>query len=292
MPRDDGEQQAATHTLNGDSTPTPGAPRPRGPRRLSFGGVALVFASCLSAVVGGAVLTAWVLGGRAAGPPQDVQSLIPPPSPAPETAEPFEPASEPEDVEEVVSEAPVQGEVASVLPGARETVEIAEIPVESLTHLKSMGWAVPYMERSDMDAEYAETGVVDGVRTIRIHLANDEHWINVSETRSEEEGRELAPMEEKLSAVLDLDAVEGEELPLRSGQTGQLFLTEDVWTAGVERPEVQYVVSSDLPEERAAEITSWVLTTDRSRLQVLPNDPGAADRLERGFDELVSWFAD
>ncbi|WP_147108437.1 hypothetical protein [Nesterenkonia populi] len=292
MPRDDGEKQAAPHTLNGDSTPTAGVLRPPGRRRLSLGRVALIFTGCLTAVAAAAVFAAWILGGRAAGPPQDVQALIPPPEPAPETTAAFEFVEAQPGEGEAASDAPVKGEVAAVLPGARHSADISEIPVDSLTHLKSMGWAVPYMERTDLSAEYAETGVVEGVRTIRLHLSNGEHWINVSETRSEEEGRDLAPMKEKVAAVVDFDAVEQRELPLSTGQTGRLFLGEDSWTSGVEQPEVQYVISSDFPEERAAEITSWVLTTDRSRLQVMPYDPGAGDRLERGFDELVSWFGD
>ncbi len=142
-----------------------------------------------------------------------------------------------------------------------------------------------------MQADHAETGVVEGVRTIRIHMANSDHWINVSETRAEQGDWSSSlwrrpwrtPRERKPRATVS---------SLSSGQTGSLLLGEDYWTSGAERAGVQYVISSDLPKAHAAEITSWVLATDRSRLQVMPHEPGAADRLERGFDEMGSWFSD
>ncbi len=143
-----------------------------------------------------------------------------------------------------------------------------------------------------MQADHAETGVVEGVRTIRIHMANSDHWINVSETRAEQGGLELKPLEEAMANSEGAEAEGDGELPLSSGQTGSLLLGEDYWTSGAERAGVQYVISSDLPKAHAAEITSWVLATDRSRLQVMPHEPGAADRLERGFDEMGSWFSD
>ncbi|WP_258933632.1 hypothetical protein [Nesterenkonia pannonica] len=86
MPRDVGEPYAAPHTLNRDSTPTPEVQRVRGHRRLSVGSVLIFVAGCLAALIGAAVFTAWLLGGRSAGPPQDVQALLPSPQLTPETA--------------------------------------------------------------------------------------------------------------------------------------------------------------------------------------------------------------
>lgn len=191
-----------------------------------------------------------------------------------------------------VGEDYIADESALILPGAREGSHIREIPVEDITALKSMGWAVPYLSRQGFEHEYAETTSLDGVRTIQARLSNGDHHINVAETRPEGPEVELKPLSDKLHEVVNLDRVAAETVELATGHEANLYLAEEgtTWTAAVENSAVQYVITSDMPAESAPDVSSWVLVTDRSRVQMLPSSPGTADRLERGFEELFAIF--
>ncbi len=267
-------------------------------RRLHAGWVLAVFMTSVATVVCFVVAAAWVLGGRTAPSTPSVQTLLPPED-QPESTEDGQPSptgTVPTTAAEQPETVSVNGEVAVALPGARGGAEIFEVPVESLSYLKPIGWAVPYLSRPGYEPVQAETGTIGGVRTIQVHLTDGEHIVSVSETRPEEDDVELAPLEEKIADTLDVSSAAVEDVPLSTGDEARVYVDEETetWTAGIQTHNVQYVITSDTPAERAGEITSWVMITDRSRVQVDPStEPaGPTDRLERGFDELVSWFTD
>ncbi|WP_300342792.1 hypothetical protein [Nesterenkonia sp.] len=261
---------------------------------VRLGWVVAAFLSSLVLVSCVMVAAAWILGGRAPAATSSVQELLPPEPEPDSSANSGEEAAMASALSPAVGthEDYVVGEAAVVLPGARTGAEVREIPVENLSGLKELGWSVPYLNRSGYDHQYLETSSLEGVRTIQAHLSDGEHYINVAETRPEEEERELYPLREKLHNVVDLDAVTEETLELSTGHEGSFFVSDQraAWTAAVEMPQVQYVITSNLPAESAPEIASWVLITDRSRVQLLPSSPGAGDRLERGFEELFALF--
>lgn len=259
---------------------------------VRLGWAAGIFFSSVTLVLCVIVAAAWVLGGRAAQTTLSVQELLPP--------QPREDAAAESEAQTATAsglqppagadEMYTVGDTAAVLPGALDTSVVHEIPVESISALKSLGWAVPYLSRRGYEHQYAETTLLNGVRTIQSRLSDGDHYINVAETRPEEDDVELQPLGEKLHTVVDLDSVIAESLELSTGEDASLYRAEDesLWTVAVDNSGVQYVITSDLPAEAAAEISSWVLVTDRSRVQILPSSPGASDRLERGFDELRS----
>lgn len=241
------------------------------------------------------VATAWILGGRSVpSTPPSVQELLPPePRSTGTTASTGDsttvsalqpPPGAHEDV--------VEGDYAAILPGAADSAQINEIPVEKISELKSLGWAVPYLTRRGYSHQYVETTSVDGARTIQAHLSDGENFVNVAETRAEKSGVELDPLSEKLYSVVDVERLDAQTLELSTGHEAQLYQKpeEPLWTAAVEDTQAQFVITSDLTAEAAMEITSWVIITDRSRVQLLPSSPRPADRLERGFEELASWF--
>ncbi len=268
----------------------------RAPSRVSLSWVAAVFGASCALVVCIVLAAAWVLGGRTAPTSPTATELLPP-----------EPRQSPNvsadgDLAAVSAlQAPVGtdeqylvGETAAILPGSIKSTEVRELPVERIGDLKPLGWAVPYLDRDGFQHDYVETSSVESVRTIQVRLSDGTSFINVAETRAEAEGVELHPLQEKLHSVVNLDAVTVEALELTTGQEAFLYLEDEAetWTTAVETPSAQYVITSSLPEHRASEITSWVMITDRSRVQLAPNVPGPADRLERGFDELLGWFGE
>lgn len=268
--------------------------RARTAGRPPIGWILAVFTASVAMVVCVFLALAWFVGGRMVPTSPTVQELLPPePRQSPNV-------SSPEDVTAVSALQPpvgaqdeyVVGEAAAILPGARKSTEIKELPVGRLDDLKPMGWAVPYLSRGEFDHEYVETSSLDGVRTIQVRLADGQDFINVAETRPESDDVQLYPLQEKLHSVVNLDEVSAQEMELTTGHEGTLYSAEDadVWTSAVETSNVQYVITSSLPAASASEVTSWVLITDRSRVQLLPSSPGPADRIERGFEEMRSWF--
>ncbi|MCH8559902.1 hypothetical protein LTH96_01355 [Nesterenkonia sp. LB17] len=241
-------------------------------------------------------VTAWVIGGRALPQINSVQSLLPQGS-----------QSSQQHGEETLGDGaasvpltstdlnliPVDASDAT-LPGAPESTQIQQIPLDSLNSLKSLGWSVPHLSGFGLSTEYAETGVVEGIRTVQLRLTDGEHRLDISETRPEETGVELAALESKLDGVVDTSATLRETLTLRTGDACELYVSEEAeeWTAAMESGRVQYVVTSDLPADTAEQISNWVMATDRSRVQVLPIVPTGSERLERGFEELLAWLTD
>lgn len=241
-------------------------------------------------------VAAWVVGGRALPQISSVQSLLPQGSQSGErqggelTGE--DPASVPltsADLDLIPVDA-----ADVTLPGAPESSEVQQIPLESLNSLKSLGWSVPHLSGFGLSTEYAETGMVEGIRTVQLRLTDGEHRLDISETRPEESGVELAALDSKIDDVVDTSAAVRETLSLRTGDDCELYISEDSeeWTAAMESGRVQYVVTSDLPAETAEQISNWVMATDRSRVQVLPIVPTGTERLERGFEELLAWLTD
>lgn len=265
----------------------------RTPGRLPVGWVFGVFVASLATVVCIIIATAWVVGGRAVPSTSTVQELLPPEPPQ-------QPNGTADDAVAVSALQPpagadeehLVGETAAILPGSSQITPVKELPVEQLDQLKSLGWAVPYLSRSDFEHDYAETSSGDSVRTIQVHMTDGEDFINVAETRPEAEDVELHPLQDKLHSVVDLDAVTAQPLELGTGHESTLYHSEgaESWTSAVETSNAQYVVTSSLPTSSAHEITTWVVITDRSRVQLSYSAPGPADRLERGFDEMRSWF--
>lgn len=259
-----------------------------------LGWIAGIFLSSLVVVLAVIVAAAWVVGGRVAAADPTVQELLPPePRQDPHTQS-GEAVTMTSGLQPLVGvgEEYVADDSAMVLPGARQGSHIREIPVESITALKSMGWAVPYLSRSGFEHEYVETTSLEGVRTIQARLSSGDHYINVAETRTEGPEVELTPLRDKLHEVVNLDRVVAETVELATGQEANLYLAEEgsTWTAAVESATVQYVITSDMPTDAASEVSSWVMVTDRSRVQMLPSSPGTADRLERGFEEMFAFF--
>lgn len=258
----------------------------------------LVALTLLVVVLLGVLLfvAAWVVGGRALPQINSVQSLLPQGSQS-------SPQHEAEPVEDGVLGAPLSSTDLNLipldasdatLPGAPESTQIQQIPLDSLNALKSLGWSVPHLSGFGLATEYAETGVVEGVRTVQVRLTDGEHRLDISETRPEESGVELAALETKLGGVVDTPAAARETLTLSTGDECELYVSDDPqeWTAAMESARVQYVVTSDLPTETAEQISNWVMATDRSRVQVLPIVPTGSERLERGFEELLTWLTD
>ncbi|MGJ9373525.1 hypothetical protein [Nesterenkonia sp. CF4.4] len=241
-------------------------------------------------------VAAWVVGGRALPQINSVQSLLPQgPQSSEQEGEGFadDGASSTPLTSTDLNLIPIDASDAT-LPGAPESSEIQQIPLDSLNALKSLGWSVPHLSGFGLTTEYAETGVVDGIRTVQVRLTDGEHRLDISETRPEESGVELAALESKLDGVVDTSAAARETLALRTGDDCQLYVSEESeeWTAAMESARVQYVVTSDLPAETAEQISNWVMATDRSRVQVLPIVPSGSERLERGFEELLDWLTD
>lgn len=260
---------------------------------IRLGWVVGIFLSSMVLVVTIIVAAAWVVGGRVPSTTPTVQELLPP-EPRQGAAQSGEAVTMTSGLQPPagVGDEYVTDESALILPGARQGSDIREIPVDSISALKSMGWAVPYLSRRGFDHEYAETTVLDGVRTIQARLTNGDQYINVAETRAEAANAELRPLSEKLHEMVNLDRVVSETVELSTGHEANLYVAEEgqTWTAAVENSAVQYVITSDMPADVAAEVSSWVLVTDRSRVQMLPSSPGTADRLERGFEELFDIF--
>lgn len=272
------------------STARPG-PRARG--RLPIGWIIGAFAASLVTVACLIVATAWIVGGRTVPSTPTVQELLPP--------EPTQPEGSSDETVAVSALHPpagvneehlVEGTVA-VLPGSSQMTPVNELPLEQLSELKSLGWAVPYLSRSGFRHDYAETSSGDSVRTIQVRLTDGEDFINVAETRPEAEGVELRPLPEKLHSVVDVEAVAPQTMELGSGYEAMLYHSEDAenWSSAVETPNAQYVITSSLAPSAAPEITAWVVMTDRSRVQLSHSAPGPVDRLERGFDEMRTWFS-
>lgn len=266
----------------------------RGTGRLHPGWIIGIFLSSLALVACVIVAAAWTLGGRAVSTTSTVQELLPPQPRVDDAGASVNEVNTASGLQPPVGTADeyVVDEAATVLPGAREASPITEIPTDSVAALKSMGWVVPYLSRSGFEHEYVETTSLDGVRTIQVRLTDGENYVNVSETRVEDSTAELVPLSEKLTSIVNLDSVTSESVELTSGHSVNVYRMEEgsSWTAAVENGAAHYVITSDLSSETAAEVASWVLVTDRSRLQMLPSSPGTADRLDRGFEELFDIF--
>lgn len=269
-------------------------PRPRKHARLSLGWIFCVFVASLATVACVIVATAWVVGGRSVPDTPTMQELLPP-----------EPPQRDSDAQETVAVSSLHPPVgvgedylvegtASILPGSSHTNPVKEVPLDQLEELKSLGWAVPYLSRSEFEHSYAETSSGENVRTVQVHLTDGTDFINVAETRPEAEGVQLSPLVDKLHSVVDLETVTPVPLELGGDYESLFYHAErsDYWTSAVETPNAQYVITSSLTTDAAAEITTWVLLTDRSRVQLSHSAPGPVDRLERGFDEMRAWFAD
>lgn len=239
-------------------------------------------------------VAAWVIGGRSGSSAPLADSVLPPEE---EMLSAEESLSHPpgySGVEPVVGaqEDFVAEEGPAILPGAIDSFAIHQIPVEQLSLLKPLGWNVAHLQGYGLQPRYAETGIIDDVRTVQVQLSDGENFVNVSETRSEGEGIELAPLEEKLANVLDVEAVEHQQIQLSTGDVGDVFFSDEgeQWTAAVETGNAQYVITSDMTEVSASQLTAWVLVTDRSRLQTLPTEePGGLERIERGLQEIFDW---
>ncbi|GAA1136310.1 hypothetical protein [Nesterenkonia lutea] len=273
------------------ATTTHEATRPRAGWLVALSLLVLVLLGALVCVA------AWVIGGRALPPISSVQSLLPQSDQSSQTQQDGVPA-DPDPGLSISSNdlnlIPVDDPDTSVLPGSPETTDIQQIPLDSLSALKSLGWSVPHLAGFGLATEYAETGVVAGIRTVQVRLTDGEHHLDVSETRPEQAELEMAPLQSKLADVVDVSDARQESITLRTGDECQLYISEDKeqWTAAMETGRVQYVVSSDLPETAAEQISNWVMATDRSRVQVLPIVPSGSERLERGFEELLDWLTD
>lgn len=250
----------------------------------------------LGAVIAGVVLfaAAWIVGGRTA--PQTVasQELLPGEGEA-------RLDSSDEAAQAVSSVQPAVGtqenyvleEGAKILPGARGAMAIHDVPLEDLDRLNPLGWNLPHLTGFGLTREHAETGVIDGVRTVQVQFASGDSWVNVAETRTEAENAELLPLEEKLTGLLDLAEVDREDLVLSTGDESALYLTEDGdrWTVAIDTERVQYVITSNLPESAAGQVAGWLMVTDRARVQTLPPEgPSGVDRLQRGFEEILPWL--
>lgn len=241
------------------------------------------------------IAAAWIVGGRAAPVTSSVQELLPP--------EPRQsPSMDSGDAETAAVSAPqppvpleidaVIGETAAHLPDALGSPSAKEIPEGSLEDLKALGWAVAFLDREGFSHDAFETSAVDGERTVQVHLTDGSDFINVAETRAEAENQELDPLRDKLSGLVDLSSVRAESIELSTGHESTVYGAEDAeyWTAAIETPAVQYVVTTSLPPAAAQEVASWVMVTDRSRVHMSQTAPGPTDRLERGFDEMLDWF--
>lgn len=273
-------------------TPSTARTGSRRPRRLPLGWVLAVFAASLATVGCIIVATAWVVGGRAAPATSTVQELLPPDAPQPNgTADDAVAVSALHPPAGAGEEYLVEG-TAAILPGASQLNPVKELPVGQIDELKSLGWAVPYLSRAGFEHDYAETSSGDGVRTIQVQLTDGDDFINVAETRPETERVDLVPLQEKLHSIVDLDEVTPRPLELGTDHESTLYHFEGAenWTSAVETSNAQYVITSSLTASSAPEISSWVVLTDRSRVQLSYVAPGPVDRLERGFGEMRSWF--
>lgn len=242
---------------------------------------------CLMVAVLGAVVVfaaAWVLGGRAVSAPASVEALAPADGGvgSPATSAPAG-ASEPL----------VQADGTAQLPGALTTTTVHELRLDHLDDLKPLGWTVGHLVDFGFgfEPQRLETGVVDGVRTVELQLADGADRISVAETRPESEDVGLTSLREKLAPILDEDLVEHHRVTLGTGEGCDLFVSRagDRWTAAVETDDAQYVITSNLAESSAEQVADWVMASDRARVQMLPTDPSARDRLARGLDELFRW---
>lgn len=265
--------------------------------RLHVGWLFGVFVCSIAAVLCVMVSTAWFLGGRYQATTATVQELLPP-EPA-ESSHSSRDSAESSTVSSAMhstgsESSPVSEEAEPpLLPGAAQSADINEIPVENFSELKSMGWAIPYLNRRGYVPDHVETASAEGVRTIQVHFTDGQHRVNVAETRPEREDVALKPLGEKLTRYINGSAYEVSSVELHTGHEAHVFVTEDdhQWTAALETSGAQYVITSDLPSDSAAEISSWVVITDRSRLQLVPSSENVSDRLERGFEELASWLS-
>ncbi|GAB3187436.1 hypothetical protein [Nesterenkonia suensis] len=275
---------------------TPSLRRPPADDRAAAPRAGWLVVLCLMATVTvGTVVfaAAWIAGGRSAAPPESVASLIP--ADAQSTGSPAVSAlaggSGPQ---EQAADAADAAHDAMHLPGAVEQTRVHEVDVARLDQLKPLGWTVGHLVDFGFgfDPESLETAAVDGVRTVELHLAEADHHISVAETRPESGTAELAPLEETLTEILEEDRFEHQEVRLGGGEDCDLYvaLEGERWIAAVASAEVQYVITSNLPESAAPGVADWVLASDRARVQILPGVPTGADRLERGLDELFRWI--
>ncbi|RJN32883.1 hypothetical protein D3250_03450 [Nesterenkonia natronophila] len=252
--------------------------------------------SSASVVVCVIVAAAWVIGGRSEPVTGSVQDLLPP---EPRQSPPVS-SGDAETVSGSALQPPeaqehdyVSSEAAAVQPGDWENTAVKEIPRERLNDLKSLGWAVPFLDRSGFSYDVVRTSSAGSERTIQVHLTDGTDFISVAETRAESEETNLSPLREKLDGPVDLSKVRADSLELSTGHESTVYTSEEsaVWTAAVETPHVQYLVSASLHPASAEDVASWVMVTDRSRVHISDSVPGPADRLERGFDEMLTWFS-
>ena len=250
--------------------------------RVGSAAVLLVVVSVTTAML--VLLAAWVAGGRAAAQPASVASVLPAQDATPPSTSAPAGAAEPV----------VQTDGTAQLPGADDPMDVQALPVASLDQLKPQGWTVGHLV--DLGFGFApvhlETGIVDGVRTVELQLSDDGEFISVAETRPEADTAELAPLAQKLEPLLDETLIAHHRMELDFGDVGDVYISEqdDRWTAAVESAGAQYVITSNLSESAAKPITDWVMATDRSRVQMPPAPPEGAERLERGFEELLRWI--
>lgn len=184
---------------------------------------------------------------------------------------------------------PQQG---SVLPPEGDSGSVHEIPVEQLSELKPLGWSVAHLSGYGLRPLHAETEIGGGARTVQVRLSDGESFVEVAETRAEQEDAELEPLAERVGEVVDLETAEHQEIQLSTGDTGEVFRPgpDGQWTAAVETSYAQYIITSDMAEVPPSQLAAWVLVTDRSRLQILPaEEPGGLDRIERGLQEIFGW---
>ncbi|TLP78868.1 hypothetical protein [Nesterenkonia sphaerica] len=269
------------------------APHARSRSYPSIGWVIAVLMASIAVVACVIVAAAWVVGGRSAPMTASVQELLPPePRQSPPVTsgdaetEAVSAVQPPEAPESMLSEA------AAVRPGDQDAGAVVEIPVQQLNDLKSFGWAVPFLDRSGFSPELVRTSSAGGERTVHVHFSDGTDVISVAETRAETGERDLSPLRDKLDDVVELSQVRMEAVELSTGHESTLYISEEseAWAAGVETPHVRYLISASLDPAAAEDLASWVMITDRSRVHLSDSAPGPADRLERGFDEILTWF--
>ncbi len=235
---------------------------------------------------------AWVVGGRAAStPPASVDAVLP---------------------EEAATTAAEHGTagpipVASALTGACEEAcdhhhwsaaedeaTVHQLSDDELAELDPLGWNVPRFAGFGLNAASAETASAEGMRTVTVRHTDGTHDLLVSETRPEQDVQEMPSMKPALDDAAQDAGLPVETLTLSTGD--EAFLYDDAedgsWTLLVGGEAVEYIATSNLGADAAPRIASWMMITDHSRLQGMPDEPDGSDRISQGLEEMMFWRED
>lgn len=234
---------------------------------------------------------AWVVGGRAvSSPPESVDAVLPDDG---ETTAAYDPADQ-IPVASSLTEACEEACDHHHWAAPEDQMTVYELSDEELAELDPLGWNVPRFAGFGLTVLSAETTTAEGLRTVTVRHTDGTHDLLVSETRPDQDAEEMPSMKPALDEAAQDANVAVETFTLSTGDEASLYedAQDGSWTVLVEGKEVEYIATSDLGIEAASRIASWMMITDHSKLQGMPDEPDGSDRISQGLEEMMFWRED